>query len=152
MFKVGNYNKNVCYDSSPAISRKRLIGFLYLAGRALLWKKRKNEWWSILTEEAGGIFLCPGWIYVFIEKWSQHLSGNNMCLKLLKLAHCYYVMQRKELDRLVFNKSIFLKGFANFCEFSFYRQKKVADYECHIFFAERNSFSYLIFHSLCSRT
>ena len=38
-----------------------------------------------------------------------------------------------------------LKGFATFWEFSFYGQKKVADYEYHSLFAEKKSFSYLIF-------
>ena len=39
----------------------------------------------------------------------------------------------------------YLKGFATFWEFSFYGQKKVADYEYHSLFAKKNSFSYLIF-------
>ena len=34
----------------------------------------------------------------------------------------------------------FLKGFATFWEFSFYGQKKVADYEYHSLFAEKINF------------
>ena len=36
--------------------------------------------------------------------------------------------------------SFYLKGFATFWEFSFYGQKKVADYEYHSLFAEKNHF------------
>ena len=36
--------------------------------------------------------------------------------------------------------SLSLKGFATFWEFSFYGQKKVADYEYHSLFAEKNHF------------
>ena len=35
---------------------------------------------------------------------------------------------------------LILKGFATFWEFSFYRQKKVADYEYHSLFAEKIHF------------
>ena len=35
---------------------------------------------------------------------------------------------------------LFLKGFATFWEFSFYGQKKVADYEYHSLFAEKIHF------------
>ena len=37
-------------------------------------------------------------------------------------------------------KSKILKGFATFWEFSFYGQKKVADYELHSLFAEKIHF------------
>ena len=38
-----------------------------------------------------------------------------------------------------------LKGFATFWEFSFYGQKKVADYEYHSLFAEKIHFNFLTF-------
>ena len=38
------------------------------------------------------------------------------------------------------NEKITLKGFATFWEFSFYRQKNVADYEYHSLIAEKNYF------------
>ena len=41
---------------------------------------------------------------------------------------CFYFTERS------------LKGFATFWEFSFYGQKKVADYEYHSLFAEKNHF------------
>ena len=37
-------------------------------------------------------------------------------------------------------RALVLKGFATFWEFSFYGQKKVADYEYHSLFAEKNHF------------
>ena len=44
------------------------------------------------------------------------------------------------LERKYFFSSGSLKGFATFWEFSFYGQKKVADYEYHSPFAEKNHF------------
>ena len=41
-----------------------------------------------------------------------------------------------------------LKGFATFWEFSFYGQKKVADYEYHGLFAEKIHFHTYFFHFL----
>ena len=42
-------------------------------------------------------------------------------------------------QKYIFNASN-LKGFATFWEFSFYGQKKVADYEYHSLFAEKIHF------------
>ena len=39
-----------------------------------------------------------------------------------------------------YNVYMYLKGFATFWEFSFYGQKKVADYEYHSLFAEKIHF------------
>ena len=48
-------------------------------------------------------------------------------------------------DIFYYNNLILLKGFATFGEFSFYRQKKVADYEYHSLFAEKNFILNFIF-------
>ena len=60
--------------------------------------------------------------------------------------------RRKVLNLFIysarFSLNWVLKGFATFWEFSFYRPKKVADYEYHILFAEK-----IHFHTfLCPQT
>ena len=43
-----------------------------------------------------------------------------------------------------------LKGFATFWQFSFYRQKKVANYEYHSLFSEKNHFILNFSFLMCS--
>ena len=45
-----------------------------------------------------------------------------------------------DLFRMIVSQKVRLKGFATFWEFSFYGQKKVADYEYHSLFAEKIHF------------
>ena len=81
-----------------------------------------------------------------------------MLLPRLKNGPCQYQVGARTItnrfieDKLCFSASVslminqydngknILKGFATFWEFSFYGQKKVADYEYHSLFAEKIHF------------
>ena len=73
-------------------------------------------------------------IYSFIHPWnsSNTRSGERSHLRKKDSKNLIIPTLKKNLHNL--------KGFATFWEFSFYRQKKVADYEYHSLFAEKIHF------------
>ena len=68
--------------------------------------------------DVSGIRLCTQWWFKWCDVWTFW----------------------SDIDIIASQKKATLKGFATFWEFSFYGQKKVADYEYHSLFAEKIHF------------